>query len=197
MIERIRELSDGQIDSLKALGKDALTAISPPVAYLVYGNGPDQLQALQNMGPDELGAMSPQLAGIIYGPDAGNQDQGLGDAAGNLDSRLGQPAGNLDSRLGRIQASRRSLCRHSHSHQGLNLLVAMMVHSRPILMMIFLIWMMRMSISQIRGTQSCGGHSATHAQRVWTTQMIRPDRTEHLFHLATLSHLHTITAGAA
>jgi hypothetical protein len=100
MIERIRELSDSQIDSLKKLGQDALTAISPPVAYLVYGNGPDQLTALQRMGPDELGAISPQLADELYG-NAGNQDQGLGQYAGNTDQGVGQPIGKFEKGLGR------------------------------------------------------------------------------------------------
>ena len=69
MMERIQELSPGQIDKLKQLGQDTLTAISPPVAAMVYGNGPDQLSALQRIGPDALGAMSPKLADMLYGND--------------------------------------------------------------------------------------------------------------------------------
>ncbi len=92
MMERIRELSDNQIDSLKALGKDTLSALSPPIASMVYGNTPDQLQALQNIGPDALGAMSPQLADYIYGNDGysggavgtyGDEDQYGGGAVGD------------------------------------------------------------------------------------------------------------------
>lgn len=69
MIERIRELSHDQIESLKQLGHDALAAISPPLASMVYSNNPDQISALQNIGPDALGAMSPQLAAMLYGDD--------------------------------------------------------------------------------------------------------------------------------
>lgn len=69
MIERIQELSNDQIDKLKALGQDSLTAISPTVAAMVYSDSPDQLQALRNIGPDSLGAMSPQLADMLYGDD--------------------------------------------------------------------------------------------------------------------------------
>ena len=93
MIERIRELSDDQIGYLKRLGQDTLTAISPPIASLVYGDGPDQMQALQRMGPDELGAISPQLADDLYGDGAGNTDQGLGQYAGNFEKGLGRYPG--------------------------------------------------------------------------------------------------------
>jgi hypothetical protein len=92
MIERIRELSEDQIGSLKSLGQDTLTAISPPIASLVYGDGPDQLTALQRMGLDELGAISPQLADMLYG-DAGNTDQGLGQPIGNFEKGLGRYPG--------------------------------------------------------------------------------------------------------
>ena len=45
-MERIRELSQDEIARLKQLGQTALTAISPPIAYLVYGDGPDQITAI-------------------------------------------------------------------------------------------------------------------------------------------------------
>jgi len=92
MIERIRELSDDQIDSLKKLGQDALTAISPPIAAMVYSSDSNQLQALQNIGPDALGAISPHLADMLYG-DAGNTDQGVGQPAGNFEKGLGRYPG--------------------------------------------------------------------------------------------------------
>jgi hypothetical protein len=69
MIERIRELDSDQIARLKKLGHDTLSAISPPIASMVYSSNPDQLQALSNLGPDALGAMSPQLADMLYGND--------------------------------------------------------------------------------------------------------------------------------
>src|SRR5260370_2074437 len=84
MIERIRELDSDQISRLRQLGHDALAAISPPIASMVYGNDPDQLQALQQLGPDALGAMSPQLADMLYVPAGGVTDQGLGDDLGGV-----------------------------------------------------------------------------------------------------------------
>ncbi|HEY4033968.1 MAG TPA: hypothetical protein VGL94_08420 [Ktedonobacteraceae bacterium] len=78
MMERIQELSPGQIDKLKQIGRDTLTAISPPVAAMVYGNNQDQLQALRNIGPDALGAMSPKIANYLYGPDLADGGQGVG-----------------------------------------------------------------------------------------------------------------------
>ncbi|SRR5258708_5239779 len=84
MIERIRELDSDQISRLKQLGQDALTAISPPIASMVYSSNPDQLAALQNIGPDALGAMSPQLADMLYGPAGGVSGQGLGDDLGGV-----------------------------------------------------------------------------------------------------------------
>ncbi len=95
MIERIQELSPGQIDYLHKLGQDALTAISPPISAMVYGKDPDQLAALQNIGPDALGAMSPQLADMLYGNDLTDTGQGVGQVIDpdTAEKRLGRYPG--------------------------------------------------------------------------------------------------------
>ncbi len=48
--------------STEALGQDTLSAISPPIAQMIYGpQTPDQITALKSIGPDALSAISPEL----------------------------------------------------------------------------------------------------------------------------------------